>query len=75
MSYLYRTQVGTFSIEPDDTGNEAWKLCIGGIWLASFGTPEEAASALPRRDTGWRDWDTLDSHRVPADLTEWEELK
>lgn len=73
MSYLYRTKVGTFSIEPDDTGGGAWKLCIGGMWLASFATREDASSALRRRETGWPDWDTLDDHRAPADLSDWDE--
>ncbi len=75
MSYLYRTQGGTFSIEPDDTGIGTWKLCIGGMWLASFATPEDAAAAFRRRETGWPDWDALDGGEIPGSLTDWEELK
>jgi hypothetical protein len=57
MTYILRTPAGTFTIEPDEADGEMVKLCIGGFWLASFRTAEDAAHAVTKRETGWPDWD------------------
>ncbi len=46
MAHILRTPAGTFTIEPDEADWERVKLCIGGFWLASFETAEDAARAV-----------------------------
>ncbi len=73
MIYIFRTKSGTFSIEPDEQCAGMVKLCIGGIWLATFEKAEEAASCVRSRETGWHDWDKLGlSETPPEDLADWE---
>jgi hypothetical protein len=72
MTYLWRSPAGTFTIEPDETASDTVKLCVGGLWLASFGTAEEAAGAVIARQTGWPDWDCSCAGECPACLAEWE---
>jgi len=73
MIYIYRTTTGTFSIEPDEQCAGMFKLCIGGMWLATFEKAEEAAQCVQRRQTGWYDWDKRAlSETAPCDLGEWE---
>ena len=72
MAYILRTPAGTFTIEPDEADWDIVKLCIGGMWLASFKTAEEAACAVTTRATGWPDWD-LAKAECPACLADWEE--
>ena len=73
MAYILRTPAGTFTIEPDEADWERVKLCIGGFWLASFETAEDAARAVTKRETGWPDWDRTKAHACPACLADWEE--
>ena len=73
MAYILRTPAGTFTIEPDEADWKMFKLCIGGLWLASFQTAEEASSAVAKRQTGWSDWDRLTEGECPACLADWEE--
>ena len=74
MTYILRTPAGTFTIEPDEADWEMFKLCIGGMWLASFQTAEEAATAVKIRETGWLDWDRAKTEDCPTCLAEWEQL-
>lgn len=74
MLYIYRTKVGTFSIELDNADSDTVKLCVGGFWLGSYGTAEDAARSVYLRVTGWYDWDRLKDADVPCDLSEWEKL-
>jgi hypothetical protein len=74
MAFILRTQAGTFTIEPDEAAFDCVKLCIGGLWLASFLTVEEASTAVTKRETGWPDWDLSESGACPACLDDWEEL-
>ncbi len=74
MAFILRTPAGTFTIEPDEQDFECVKLCIGGMWLASFRTAEEASSAVTKRETGWPDWDRLHTGTCPSCLADWEEL-
>jgi hypothetical protein len=73
MAYILRTPAGTFTIEPDEADWEMFKLCIGGMWLASFKTADEAACAVTKRETGWPDWDRSKEGTCPACLADWEE--
>ena len=52
MAYILRTPAGTFTIEPDEADWEMFKLCIGGLWLASFQTAEEASTASDKAPDG-----------------------
>ena len=73
MIYIYRTTTGTFSIEPEEQCAGMVKLCIGGMWLATFEKAEEAAQCVQCRQTGWYDWDKRAlSESAPCDLDEWE---
>ena len=75
MVYIFKSKTGTFSIEPDEQCADMVKLCVGGLWLATFETAEEAARCVGCRETGWYDWDKLGtSEAAPADLSEWERL-
>jgi hypothetical protein len=73
VAYILKTPAGTFTIEPDEADWKMFKLCIGGLWLASFQTAEEAACALTKRETGWPDWDRTHTGECPTCLAEWEE--
>jgi hypothetical protein len=73
MSYILRTPAGTFTIQPDEAAQDTVMLCIGGMWLASFRTSEEASTAVTKRETGWPDWDRSLACECPACLTDWEE--
>jgi hypothetical protein len=72
MIYVWRSPAGTFTIEPDETTSDYTKLCVGGFWLASFETAEEAAAAVIARRTGWLDWDRSRTGECPACLADWE---
>ena len=74
MVYILRTPAGTFTIEPDETDFQSVKLCIGGLWLASFRTAEEASNTVTKRETGWPDWDRLHTSQCPDCLADWEEI-
>jgi hypothetical protein len=74
MIYILRSPAGTFTIEPDEQTADMVKLCIGGMWLASFQTAEEAANVVMIRETGWMDWDRAKTGDCPACLEEWEQL-
>ena len=65
MTFILRTPAGTFTIEPDEAAMDMVKLCIGGIWLASFRTAEEASNSVTKRETGWPDWDRSACRRMP----------
>jgi len=70
--YIFKSSSGTFSIEPDEQSAGMVKLCIGGLWLASFEKAEEAAHCVRCRETGWYDWDKRGlSETAPGDLGEW----
>jgi len=71
-TYILRTRAGTFSIEPDEAALHLFKLCVGGLWLASFETVEHAAEAISRRETGWPDWDRAKDEDCPSGLEVWE---
>jgi hypothetical protein len=74
MAFILRTPAGTFTIEHDDAALDLVKLCIGGMWLASFRTAEEASNAVKNRETGWPDWDRSNAGECPGCLADWEEL-
>jgi len=74
MFYIYRSKVGTFSIELDNTDAGTVKLCVGGFWLGSYKTAQDAARSVRLRVTGWYDWDRLKDFDAPCDLSEWEKL-
>jgi hypothetical protein len=74
MAYILKTPAGTFTIEPDEADWEMVKLCIGGMWLASFKTAEDAACAVTKRETGWTEWDRTKEGACPTCLAEWEEI-
>jgi hypothetical protein len=74
MAYVLRTQSGTFTIETDECASDMFKLCIGGLWLASFETAEEAVDAVIKRETGWPDWDRTHTGNCPTCLADWEEF-
>lgn len=74
MAYILRTPTGTFTIEPDECTSDTFKLCVGGLWLASYQTPDDASTAVTKRQTGWPDWDRCaPGGECPACLTDWEE--
>jgi hypothetical protein len=73
MTFILRTTAGTFTIVSDEAALDTVNLCIGGMWLASFRTAEEASSAVIKRETGWSDWDRSHDGECPACLADWEE--
>jgi hypothetical protein len=74
MAYLYRSKVGSFSIRADEANPGTVELCLGGMWLSSYQTADDAAAAVCRRETGWHEWDRLADPHKPIDLSDWEKL-
>jgi hypothetical protein len=74
MRYVFKSQVGTFSIEPDEVDWDMVQLCIGGLWLCTVATAAEAAARVAEQKTGWNEWDVLTDADAPADLSGWEDL-
>ncbi len=74
MRYMFRSQVGTFSIEPDEVHWDMFQLCLGGLWLCTLETAEKAAKCVCEQKTGLHEWDTLTDVEAPADLDGWEVL-
>ena len=74
MTFILRTPAGTFTIEPDEAALDMVKLCVGGMWLASFRTAEEASCAVINRETGWPDWDRTHTGTCPTCLADWKNL-
>jgi hypothetical protein len=74
MTFILRTPAGTFTIEPDEAALDMVKLCVGGMWLASFRTAEEASCAVINRETGWPDWDRTHTGACPTCLADWKNL-
>jgi hypothetical protein len=72
MYYSYKSKIGTFSIEYDGTDMDEYRLCIGGMGLGSYDTPESAAAAVSMKQSGWIEWDRCEDENVPHDLEEWE---
>lgn len=72
MIYIFRSSAGTFTIMPDDQDPDMYQLCIGGMWLGSYETPEKAAESIPCRQTGWSDWDRQEGRECPLTLEGWE---
>jgi hypothetical protein len=73
--YIFRSRAGTFTIGIDPTVSDCYELCIGGMWLGTYGSAEEAALSVLKRCTGWHDWDRRKGTECPGDLTEWECLE
>ena len=72
MTFILRTPAGTFTIQRDEAAQDRVMLCIGGMWLSSFRTAEEAANTVTKRETGWPDWDQSHACECPACLADWE---
>ncbi len=72
MRYVFRSHVGTFSIEPDEVQWDMVQLCLGGLWLCTVETAEKAARCVYGQKTGWHEWDRLTDVEAPSDLSGWE---
>ena len=72
MMYIFRTKSGTFTISPDEQCGGMFQLCIGGMWLGTYETPEQAAESLVQRKTGWFDWDRLPEPERECGLADWD---
>ncbi|HEU20532.1 MAG TPA: hypothetical protein ENO00_14585 [Deltaproteobacteria bacterium] len=72
MRYVFRSKVGTFSIESDEVHWDMVQLCLGGLWLRTVETAEEAARFVYEQKTGLHEWDTLTEIEAPSDLSGWE---
>ena len=69
MTWTYKTDVGTFWIQPNSNGR--FTLGIDNDALGSFSTPEGAADDVYMCATGYYPWDKKLSVLEPTDLTEW----
>lgn len=74
MAFIYRSKAGTFTIRTDEANPGTVELCLGGMWLCSCASADEAAAAVCRRETGWPDWDGRNDPEGPRDLKDWEEV-
>lgn len=72
MIYIFRSSAGTFTILPDDQSPDMYQLCIGGMWLGSYETPEKAAESISCKATGWFEWDRQEAPQCPQSLEGWE---
>ena len=50
------------------------QLCLGGLWLRTVETAEEAARFVYEQKTGLHEWDTLTEIEAPSDLSGWETI-
>lgn len=72
MVYIFRSRSGTFTILPDEQAPGMYQLCIGGMWLGSYDSPEQAAESLPCKSTGWPEWDRSTGPECPQSLEDWD---
>jgi hypothetical protein len=70
--YIFRSKAGTFTIGSDPTVSGCYELCIGGMWLGTYETPDRAAQDVLMRCTGWHDWDNRKDTDCPGEIGEWE---
>lgn len=69
MKWVYKTNLGTFSIVPARQGG--FDLWIGDEHLGHYTTPHQAADDVYTCTTGHYPWDCLAPVTEPSGLDEW----
>jgi len=73
MKYRLETDVSIFEIQEEPLG--LWDLWVDNMPTLTFETPEEAAVAVYKQNTGYTVWDLLEKHTAPEDLDGWQTIK
>ncbi len=69
MNYKLETDVSIFEIQKEPLG--LWDLWVDNLPTLTFQTPEEAAVAVYEQQSGYTNWDLLEEHTAPKDLSGW----
>ena len=70
MEYELKTRTSHFFIRREPLG--MWDLWVNDMPTLTFASPQEAAQAVYRQDTGYIGWDQLETLNVPPDLSSWQ---
>jgi len=70
-NYYFRSEVGIFSIRPQDGVAARFLLSIGDEPLGSYRSPQAAADDVYGGVTGHYAWDVRNDPHAPTDLSEW----
>ena len=70
MKYKLETNASVFEIQKEPLG--LWDLWVNNLPTLTFQTPEEAAVAVYEQQSGYTNWDLLEEHAAPEDLSGWE---
>lgn len=70
MKYKLETNESKFEIQKEPLG--LWDLWVDNLPTLTFQTPEEAALAVYEQKSGYTNWDMLEAHAAPKDLSGWE---
>lgn len=71
MIYRLETPVATFELRREPLG--MWDIWVNEMPTLTFATPEEAAAAVRRRESGYAIWDNAD-YAAPEGLDGWERV-
>ena len=70
MKYKLVTDTSTFEIQKEPLG--LWDLWVDYMPTLTFHSPEEAALAVYEQNSGYTNWDLLEEHTAPKDLSGWQ---
>lgn len=73
MKYKLETDNSTFEIQQEPLG--LWDLWVDNLPTLTFATPEEAAIAVYEQQTGYINWDQLEKHTAPKDISGWQTIE
>jgi len=73
--YIYNSEIGRFEIR--QTGHKRYNLWINEEMLGTYESAELAAEDVADFETDYPRWDTFKNEleNVPADLSQWVEVK
>lgn len=78
-TYIFNTDLGTFEISNMHTSNHhhrTYELWLEDEKLGEYATAQDAAEDVATFNTGYVEWDTLESDaiEVPGTISEWTEV-
>ena len=78
--YIFNTDLGTFEItnaHPSNHHHRMYELWLGDEKLGEYATAEEAANDVATFNTGYIEWDNLESDTVkaPDSIEGWTEVR
>ncbi len=70
MAYEYPTAAGTLRLI---VKRRRWAVQFNGRWFGQWRSPDDAAAAVARHETGLSEWDR-ERFNAPDDLLDWRPL-